>query len=505
MKYILIDTNIFLDMLIDRKKQVPSKLVETFEKLLDFDEIKLIVPSIVVFETYKNIDVEFNKVSTNLKKAIKSIDDLYGVNAYKVNGHDIKDSKKKLKKELQEASDIFDNNKVTYLKDIKRLIDKVFSHRNTFTINEDDNLKQACYVRQMYKKAPLHIEGKDSTADGMIMETLINIKNYITINEDSELFFVSGNYADFSDNDNRDILHPQIVEDLEKNGLDKKVSYIRTFHQLIGQSLVQEVSNADLKEEFERELEEEEELLREQQEMEYSDLYRESFGLSSLSSFEYNLEDEFSNCDFNEKVCEIFERINSTYSDFEEFASFYEYELLEHLYTLNLSDIEDAIRNLNEFFVSNGITTVYYSFEGICDIKDWILAKVEALNYAEYDIRLPDVLEFGKEIAIIDVDKQKSYLIIDELLLAPDDGEQDEIDIRIKDEGGNIVARGYVQVEYGFMEEDDDGGIGDGRSEGVDYDTLEIEEEIERIASELESERDKNQDMIDDLRSRFNL
>jgi predicted nucleic acid-binding protein len=505
MKYILIDTNIFLDMLVDRKNQVSSKLVESFEKLLDFNEIKLIVPSIVVFETYKHIDEEFNKVSTNLKKVIKNIDELYGVNAYKVNGLDIKDFKKKSKKELQDASDMFDKNKATYLKDLKRLIDKVFSHRNTFTINEDDNLKQACYVRQMYKKAPLHIEGKDSTADGMIMETLINIQNYITINEDSELFFVSGNCADFSDKDNKEVLHPHIVEDLEKNGLDKKVSYIRTFHQLIGHSLAQEVINANLKEEFERELEEEEEQLRELQEMEYSDLYRERFGLSSLSSFEYNLEDEFSNCDFNEKICELFERIKSTYSDFEEFASFYEYELLEYLNTLDLSDIEDAIKNLNEFFVSNGITTVNYSFEGICDIKDWILAKVEELNYAEYNIKLPDVLDFGKEIAIIDVDKQKSYLIIDELLLSPDDGEQDEIDIRIKDGRGSIVARGCVQVEYGFMEEDDDGGIGDGRSEGVEYDTLEIEEEIERIASELESERDKNEVMVDDLRSRFNL
>lgn len=68
MKYILIDTNIFLDVLVDRKNQVSSKLVETFEKLLDYDEIKLIIPSIVKFKTYKHIDEEFDKVNVNLKK-----------------------------------------------------------------------------------------------------------------------------------------------------------------------------------------------------------------------------------------------------------------------------------------------------------------------------------------------------------------------------------------------------------------------------------------------------
>jgi predicted nucleic acid-binding protein len=505
MKYVLIDTNIFLDILIDRKNQVSSKLVETFEKLMDYDEIKLIVPSIVKFETYKHIDEEFEKVIANLKKAIKNIEQLYGVNAYKVNGLDIKDYKKKSKKELQDAADMFEANKDTYLQDLKRLIEKVFNHRNTILIHEDESLIKACFVRHMYKKAPFHIEGKESTADGMITETLINIKNYIKLDDGSELFFVTGNYTDFSDKDNKDILHQHIVQDLVSNGLDKKVSYIRTFHQLIGKSLAQEVTNANLKEEFEREMEEEEEQLRELQEMEYSDLYRESFGLSSLSSFESNLEDGFIDSDFYEKVCSEFRDINSTYSAFEDYASFFEYDLLDYFNTLSLADIESAIHKMNEFFVNIGEVTVAPSFEGICEIKEWILSKVKELDYSKDDIRLPDEFEFGDKIAILDVDKQKSCLIIDELQLSPDDGGQDDIDIRIKDENGNIVARGYIQVTYGYMEVDEDGGLGNGCSEGVDYSTLEIEEEIERIASELESERVKNQDMIDDLKSRFNL
>ncbi|WP_313133237.1 PIN domain-containing protein [Anaerocolumna sp.] len=503
MKYILIDTNIFLDLLIDRKNQVSSKSVETFEKLLDYDDIKLIVPSIVRFETYKHIDEEFDKVRVNLQKAIKNIEQLYGINAYKVNGLDIKDYKKKSKKELQDAADMFDANKDTYIKDLKRLIEKVFKHKNTIIVDEDVNLLNACFRRRLYKKAPFHIEGKDSLADGMITETLININNYITLDKDSEIYFVTGNYTDFSDKGNRDILHVHIIQDLKSNELDKKVSYVRTFHQLIGVSLKNEVINANLKEEFQRELEEEQ--LRELQEMDYIDSVRESLGLSSLSSFESNFEDNFINCDFYEKVCAVFERINSAYSEFEDFTLFYDDELLSYFGTLELSNIESAIQNMNEFFTNNGEPTVVSSFEGVCDIKDWTLAKIKDLNYSKYDIRLPDKFEFGDKIAIIDANKQKSYFILDDLQLYPDDGGQDDIYIRIKGENGNIAARGYIQVNYGYVEEDDDGGIGDGYSEGVEYNTLEIEELIEQIASELECKVSKNETMVNELRSRFNL
>jgi hypothetical protein len=53
MRYIVIDTNIFIDIIIDRKNNVNGKLVESFIKLLDFDEVRLAIPSIVVYETKK--------------------------------------------------------------------------------------------------------------------------------------------------------------------------------------------------------------------------------------------------------------------------------------------------------------------------------------------------------------------------------------------------------------------------------------------------------------------
>lgn len=68
MRYVMIDTNIFIDMIIDRKHNVSGKLVESFVKLLDYDEIKLVIPSIVVYETNKHIDEQLSEVGKKISK-----------------------------------------------------------------------------------------------------------------------------------------------------------------------------------------------------------------------------------------------------------------------------------------------------------------------------------------------------------------------------------------------------------------------------------------------------
>ena len=39
MNYVLLDTNIIIDMVVDRRNQINNKLLNKFLKLLDFDEI----------------------------------------------------------------------------------------------------------------------------------------------------------------------------------------------------------------------------------------------------------------------------------------------------------------------------------------------------------------------------------------------------------------------------------------------------------------------------------
>ena len=508
MKYVLIDTNIFLDMLIDRKNQVSNKLVESFEKLLDYDEIKVVVPAIVIHETHKHIDQELNQVRGKLDIAIKNIEALYGVNAYTVDGLNIKEYKKKSKKELQDAIDMFDRNKDAYHTEIINLIDKIFSHENTIVIPENEKLISLCMRRRIYKKAPFHIDKKESYADGVITETLINIKDTININDDDNIFFVTGNYSDFSeagDRADKNKLHPDIVEDLTKQTLENKVIYVRSFHRLIGQSLQTEVENANLKEQFQLELEEQEEYMREMAEIEYSEIMRERGGLSSLTGFESIIEDNLPESNFSETVCNLFERISLIYSELDEFVLFYEEELLDYFNGLEIAEIEDSIEQMNQFFGDNNEAQIPSSVEGLDRIRDWIHSKIQKTNFNSDDIVLPDSINFGDSITFIDVEKEPYQLIVNELKLFPEDGGQDDIDFCIKDNGNNTVAHGYVQVTYGYVEEDDDGGIGAACDEDINYYTSEIESFLEEKANELEEFKDRQQAIIDELRAIFNL
>lgn len=508
MKYILIDTNIFLDMLIDRKNQVSNKLVESFEKLLDYDEIKVVAPAIVIHETYKHIDEELDKVRGKLDTAIKNIESLYGVNAYTVDGLDIKQYKKKSKKELQDAIDMFDKNKATYQTEIINLINKIFQHKNTIVIPDDEKLILECMKRRVYKKAPFHIEKKDSFADGVITETLINIRDIINIDTDDEMFFVTGNYKDFSesgDHADRNKLHSDIIEDLIKQAINDKVIYVRSFHQLIGVSLKDEVENANLKKSFQCELEEQEEYIRHLSEIEYSDNMRERGGLSSLSGFEGKLQDDLQESGFSESVCEFFDNMNLMYSQLDECALFYEDELLNYFNGLKIIEMPEALKKINEFFDSNSEARVSLSVVGLDSVREWIKLKVNETSYDSDEIALPDCINFDESITFLGFEKEPYTLILDKLELNPENGDQEEIDFCIRDKNDNKVANGYVQVTYGFVEEDDDGGIDDACDEDIDYFTIEIEEFFKEKEKELEEFKNKHESMVNKLRMIFNL
>lgn len=101
MKYILLDTNIIIDMFIDRRHQVTDTVLASFIKLLDYDEIRLIVPDIVKTETYRHLDDELAIMGKQIHKVMKEIEGLYGVSTYHIQGLDIKPYKIAIGKALK--------------------------------------------------------------------------------------------------------------------------------------------------------------------------------------------------------------------------------------------------------------------------------------------------------------------------------------------------------------------------------------------------------------------
>ena len=114
MRYIMMDTNILLDMIVDRRNNVSVGLMEAFIKLLEYDEIKLIIPAIVVHETNKHIEEQLNLVGNKIFNAKKSLKAMCGINGYKTEGFDIETEKKELLLKINELYEKYNLNCLLY-------------------------------------------------------------------------------------------------------------------------------------------------------------------------------------------------------------------------------------------------------------------------------------------------------------------------------------------------------------------------------------------------------
>uniref|UniRef100_UPI0040574288 PIN domain-containing protein n=1 Tax=Agathobacter sp. TaxID=2021311 RepID=UPI0040574288 len=504
MRYVMMDTNIFIDMIIDRKHNVSGKLVESFIKLLDFDEIKLIIPAIVVHETNKHIEEQLAEVGKKIKSAINSLDDIYGINGYEIDGLEIKEYKNNSRKQLTELFTKYESNKSDYLREIKAIIKKIFEHPNCIIVEDTEQLRSLCLQRRIYKRAPFHYEKKESYADGLIVETLVHLSDYITLGEEDNIIFVTGNTSDFSKRIQKKELHEDIYEDLEKIGLGTKVKYITSFGELIGKELKQEVENANLKEEFEKEMQEQEEMNMEQLYADVEDMERESVGLTALGSFEEEFLESFSESHFVEQLKELFERINNCFSNLEDIEYFYTEELQDHVCAVEAEKIAEFIEKWNELMDDLEETPVLDDISGIREIIDWIEQKANSSDYSDVNVALPDSIEYGDNIIIYGVDKKQYELRMDELYLSCGNGDIDWLNIVIY-HAGEKCASGNIEITYGFVDFDDDGGIGDACDEDISYQTGGVIEYIEEIVNEFEAYVNEELGIVETIRNYFDM
>jgi hypothetical protein len=502
MKYLLIDTNIFIDMIIDRKKNVSEKLVESFVKLLDFDEIKLLIPSIVVHETNKHIEEQLSEVGKKIECAIKAIDEIYGINGYKVQGLEVKQYKKNSKKELNTLLESYNNSKEDYLNEIKSIMQKVFYHRNCIIISDNTELYSACLKRRIYKKAPFHHEKKESFADGLIVETLLHIDSIVKISADDEIIFVTGNISDFSSKDEQGKLHEDILNDLDSRGLKEKTKYVLRFCELVGRVLIDEVAQANLKEEFEQDLREQERVLLD---AEIDDARRESVGLTPLTNFEDEFLENFRKSVFAQKIIEFLKRMNNCYLILEESYRFYLDDFSNFILRMNPAEIIEFIKKWNAVCREVNGCEAAENIGGTVEILDEIKIKASKYNFSDYVFRLPDFLEYGDNIIFYDKNKDILQLVMDPLYLSCDSGEMDQLDIKLLGNNTVAVAVGRIDITYGYVDFDDDGNIADACKENIFYNTDSIIKEISKIVDEFEQLATHEEQNIEKLKETFEL
>ena len=144
MIYVLLDTNIIIDMVVDRRDNVISgDLLKTFIKLLDYGEVKFIVPNVIKVETYRYLDTEFDEVGKKIDSTMKAIKDLYGISTYGMDPLDLTEYKKNARAELHKAQEQFQQHKADYQQDIHKTVDLLFSHTNTIVIDDEGLMSKA--------------------------------------------------------------------------------------------------------------------------------------------------------------------------------------------------------------------------------------------------------------------------------------------------------------------------------------------------------------------------
>ena len=486
-------------MIIDRKNNVSNKLLESFIKLLDYKEITLVVPSIVKYETNKHIKEQLNEVGNNIDRALDSIKNIYGINGYSIEGLKVKTYKDNTRKELTKLREYFERNKESYLEEIKNLIDKLFSHENSIIIPEE-KIITSCFLRRTYKKAPFHHESKDCYADGIIVETLLNISEYITINEGDMIYFVSGNTSDFSDSDIKANLHNDIIFDLKNKKMDNIVKYILRFNKLVAVELKNEVENANLKEEFEQDLKEQEELFY----SDIKDMERNSIGLQSLSYYESYFEECFYESDLSNNVVSLFERLEECYTKLEELYLFYCDEFQSFVMNYDCKKIQDFVSELCALLsISEDDCTI----KTIMKILEVIDSKIKAFDYSGIDTRLPDSLVYGDNIEFYGKNNKKYILEMDPLLLTPDDGGSDSLELRLLDNEKNNIANANIEIIYGYVEFNDEGNIGDACDEQITYNFDCLIEKLKEIVDDFETTVKEESDLriqFESLMRKFN-
>lgn len=504
MKYIMIDTNIFIDMIVDRQHNVNSKLIESFIKLLDFNEIKLVIPEIVIYETNKHYKEQICEVRKKINCAIEAIDKIYGMNIYTIEGLEVYKYKNKSKKELKKLLDIYDTNEEDYVSEVNSLMTNIFEHKNCIIIFDTDKLRSLSLKRRIYKRAPLQHEKKESYADGLIVETLLHIKDYIDLDDNDSVLLVSGNTSDFSDYHDKAVLHKDIVEDLKIDNLYDKIKYITRFNELIGKELKEEVENANLQEEFEKETEEREEIRRAEHDTYIIDTERASVGLSSLGYFEEELYNDFTESGFAINMNQLFERIESCYFILEEIYSFYYDELESSVLNTDSKNVTRLIEEWNNIFSKLGFTKVTEDINGLIDILSWIKEKCDETDYSAFRIELPDKLNYSDDVQFYSKERKRYKLNMDIPYLCCKNGEIDYVKMKLTS-GRDINIIGEIEIVYGYVEYDEDGGVGDACSEEISYKTDEIVEYVESLTNELEKFVEDEQKIVKLLGESFNI
>lgn len=220
-------------------------------------------------------------------------------------------------------------------------------------------------------------------------------------------------------------------------------------------------------------------------EMDIINQERENLGLCSLDKYADYLEEDLVDSRFLNDVIIMFEEINKKYREYEDIVVVYD----ECLSIIKNTESGDIVKNL--VITLNDVK----GFPSPCDIntitseeKDaiilWIDESSERLYKFSEQKALPDTFGYGDMIEIHDGAEVYQFYIgeFSGITIA---GDQETIDIYIKDKSGEIMAKGYIKLTVGYIDFDEDGGAGNGIEDEIEYSYERIIEILESITESM--------------------
>ncbi|WP_053361369.1 PIN domain-containing protein [Bacillus sp. FJAT-27251] len=507
MKYLALDTNIYLDMVVSRNKSHKSESYNQMQKLLDYGEIRLLVPAVIITEVKRHLDQEIEKIYEELKRIKKSVEGLYWIN----NVEEMRaftTSIPAVKTGIKELHSLFEANKNQYISDAHALFNKLFEHKNVIILEETQNILHRADKRKLHKKRPFHYNepDKDSIADAVIIETLINIKDYnnlINFTPDDQLFFISRNTADFSDKQQNTALHSDIKESLGLSELTEQFNYRIHFTKTLLEDFKDETEHAGFLEELEQER------ARELYgELEYEEIARnrEAGGLIPLSA---NWEEIISE---RPEIYEMMKFLNeckeNLLSNFAGFSEDY-FEAIETIRGLDLGEAQSLINSFNN--IEAGTLNLNGNLEEMQDEILGLFTDRINLNPEDFDSeemwKCEEVFDFTEDLLEFkDFDNQnfRVYVVGE---LNPEDGGSDTIQIKLVDNirNNSDSSYGVIDVVYGYLNFDEDGNPSDGLSDEFNIHLENILEACEEIYNQINNQIEEEKTTLDYLKNSMGL
>lgn len=185
MKYLLIDTNIYIQCCLLELEGDDHGVLKKLHSLLEENKLTLLLPEVIQLEFEKNLQEKFEKIKNQIGRYKEAINK---------DGELDSKVKKDLMSKLTECSDERARNKSEGIQTIK----KIFQHKNTQKIKLNSLAMENAYRRFLANKKPY-----SKREDGQIQPDCLlveGVNEYLKDKTDYELFLCSANKDDFSDN-----------------------------------------------------------------------------------------------------------------------------------------------------------------------------------------------------------------------------------------------------------------------------------------------------------------